>query len=92
MPGQTLIDMALQELGDAGRAFELAELNSISLTDDLEPGATILLPDPDARKLSLVRMFSIKSLAPASADTSNDIPEKDSGIDYDAIEIDLIIT
>lgn len=92
MSGQTLVDLALQYLGDASRAFELAQLNAISVTDDLEPGTTIMLPVPDSNKMSLVRMFNVPSLAPASADTINGMPQKESGIDYDTIEIDLVVT
>ena len=84
--------MAVQELGDASRAFELAELNQMSISDDLQPGTTLIIPDPDSNKLNLIRIFSIKAFAPASADTSNDLISSDSGIDYDAIEIDLIVT
>ena len=35
---QSLIDIAVQSLGDADMAQELAELNGMALTDDVEPG------------------------------------------------------
>jgi hypothetical protein len=91
LAGQTLIDIAVQELGDASRAFEVARLNAMSVTDDLEVGAVVLIPDVDIDKRSLVQMFTSKFLAPASEDITGDIISKDSGIDYDSIEIDLIV-
>lgn len=91
LPGQTLVDIAVQELGDASRVFELAVLNAISITDELEVGSVMFIPDADIGKRNLIYMFKSRFLAPASADITGDVISKDSGIDYDAIEIDLIV-
>lgn len=42
--GQTLLDIVLQELGDADLAFELAEANGLNVSDVLAPGTQLLLP------------------------------------------------
>lgn len=42
---QSLIDIAIEALGSAELALDIALLNGISLTDVLEPGTSLLLPD-----------------------------------------------
>lgn len=91
LPGQTLIDIAVQELGDASRVFELAVLNELGITDELAIGSVLVIPEAAIDKRSLVQMFNERFLAPASADVTGDVISRDSGIDYDAIEIDFMI-
>ena len=43
LANQTLLDIALQYLGDANQAFAIAEMNGINLTDELPD--TLTLPD-----------------------------------------------
>lgn len=88
--GQTLIDIAIQELGDAARVFEIAELNDISLTDDLEAGSTLLVPDWEKSKRSIVQLFTDPANAPASADTDS-LSNKNEGIDYWVLENDFVV-
>jgi len=45
LPGQTLFDIAIQELGSAEGAFELSILNGLNITDELVPGQELILPD-----------------------------------------------
>lgn len=89
--GQTLLDMAAQETGDAARAFELAVLNNMSLTDDLIAGATVLTPDADSKKRNIIQLFSDVSKAPASADVSGEMKSKNEGVEYWKLENDFII-
>ena len=42
---QSLIDVAIEHLGSAELAIDIALLNGISLTDALEPGTSLLLPE-----------------------------------------------
>lgn len=42
--GQSLFDIAVQELGNASYAMDVALLNNISVTDALVPGSNIDLP------------------------------------------------
>ncbi len=39
---QSLLDIAIQQCGDATAVFQLAVLNGLSITDDLEAGQTIV--------------------------------------------------
>ena len=43
--GQSLLDVCLQELGSLDSLLELADYNSLAITDDLEPGQLVLKPD-----------------------------------------------
>ena len=68
LDNQELIDIAMQELGDVERVFELCLLNNLSLTAVLNADDIILVPDFDQDKKRIVTQFSHKSLAPASGD------------------------
>jgi len=89
---QTLIDITAQELGDLERVYEIAELNGLSLTDDLITGNAIMVPDADKSKINITRLFADKANAPASVD-DNFISENENneGIGYWIIENDFII-
>jgi hypothetical protein len=89
LSGQTIIDMAVQELGDASRAFELAVLNGLSLTDDLSVGQVLSIPDAAKEQRSTVQMFKDKANAPASADKEGLMIGKEDGIEFWAIEKDF---
>ena len=65
---QQLIDIAMQELGDVERVYELCQLNDFPLTHELEAGAILLVPDFEADKRRRVKTFSNGSLFPASGD------------------------
>jgi len=86
--GQTIIDIAMQELGDASRIFEVADLNNISVTSDLVPGSLIAVPNPAPEKSNIVKLFSNPALKPASMQTDN---EDEDGIEFWAIEDDFIV-
>lgn len=83
---QTIIDIAVQELGDAERAVEIAALNGLGITDELTAGQVLQVPDYDASKVNTVQLFMNKALAPASVDDAMTI---DEGIDYWALEMDF---
>lgn len=85
---QTITDLSLQELGDPGRAVEVAALNGLSITDELEAGQILLMPDYDVQNRDVVQLFSNPALAPASIDDS---AMRDEGIDFWVIENDFIV-
>ena len=89
--GQTICDIAVQELGDAERSMEVADLNGLSLTDDLTAVNTLLVPDYNTSKTNIVNLFSDPANAPASADVSGGADSKKEGIDYWIIENDFIV-
>jgi hypothetical protein len=89
--GQTISDIAVQELGDAERSMELAALNGMSVTDDLSATSTLLVPDYDTTKRNIVQLFSDQANAPASADVSGDNTALLEGIGYWYLENDFVV-
>jgi hypothetical protein len=89
LDGQTLIDIAIQELGDVSRVFEISELNDVSLTAALVPGSYLVLPVADNKKRFMVQLFSDPANKPASACTDED--SELEGIDYWALEEDFVV-
>lgn len=83
---QTLIDIAMQELGSAERAMELAIINNISLTEELTAGTYILVPSEvitDDTAKEIIKKFTVPGLKPASFVTAN---SDDDGIEFWGIE------
>jgi hypothetical protein len=58
---QSLLDIALQELGEASAVVELAMLNSIEITADIEAGQVIVLPN-NANKPEVVRYYKDRKI------------------------------
>jgi hypothetical protein len=94
--GQTLVDIALQELGDATRVFEIADLNGIGITADLVAGSTLLVPDYAREKRGIVQVFTNPSNMPASAETvqldAGGVVVPQEGIEFWAVETDFIVS
>lgn len=89
--GQTVLDIAIQELGDVSRAIEIALLNGLSLTADLSAGQVLSVPQAAKDVRSIVQLFTDKANAPASGNTVGGFPVKEEGIDFWAIENDFQI-
>ena len=92
--GQTFLDIAMQELGDAERAFELANFNNRSITDHLTPGETIFVPTPAIDKKETIKILTSPANRPASKtdDEDNNTPLVPEGIGAWAIDIDFIVS
>jgi hypothetical protein len=89
--GQTLLDIAVQELGDASRFNEIATLNNLEFSDDLIVGSLILVPESDIDKREIVKIFTNKALTPAS--DKGDLSEVfEEGIEFWSIEYDFIVS
>lgn len=89
---QSLLDIAIQHAGTAQTALELALLNGISLTDDLEVGSELVMTDVVNEQV--VQTFVVSKLIPATAITSRQILEiidQQEGINFWAIEYDFIV-
>ncbi len=84
--GQTLFDLALQYMGDASKALDIALDNGISLSDDLEPGATLTLPDTQGNR-AMTQYYTVNKIMPATA-----LETEIGGINYMGIEIDFIVS
>ena len=56
--GQSLVDVAIQELGTVAALFELADAQGLALTDALTPGQVLGVPASPAAQPRLVAYFS----------------------------------
>ena len=86
--GQTLMDIAVQYLGDGERVFDIMELNGLELTDEPEPGTELLVPEVAIDKVRIAEVFSSRGLMPASMEEPENEP---GGIDHWAIGYDLVV-
>lgn len=91
LEGQTIIDLATQDLGDPERAMEIAVLNDRSITDHLVPGELLETPTAEESKYNMLRLFSNPANAPASDETDVEIIPVNEGIGYWRIENDFIV-
>lgn len=64
LEGQSLLDIALQELGSLEGAYNLAVLNGLSLTDSLAAGMLLQLPDVVDKRI--VNYYSERNIRPAT--------------------------
>lgn len=92
LPGQTLLDLAMQQLGSAEAAFGLAVLNSLNLTADLVAGSSLnygLTP----YSAQVLKIYNDNGYKPASglAIPGPPMPTLLSGIDYWALEFDFVV-
>ena len=62
--GQSIIDLAIQHCGSAEAAYDLAELNGLSITDHVETGRILNLPDVVDK--DTVRYYSDRALVAAT--------------------------
>ena len=92
--GQTWLDIALQELGDMERVIELALLNDRAITDDLQAGEELMVPDFDSTKRDIVQLFGNSANKPASGDTfiAAEPDSNGEGIEFWALEYDFVVS
>lgn len=90
LDNQRMIDIAMQELGDVERIFEIAIMNGSSITDDFAPGDVLEVPLYNSAQVGIISVLKATSLKPASAfdELLNTIPP--GGIGYMKIERDFI--
>ncbi len=84
---QSIFDMAVQSSGSAEAAFEVAILNNLSITDDLEAGQELILLQIVNKEIATY--YANRQLKPATGITESEI--QPGGIDFMGIEIDFII-
>ncbi len=90
---QSLFDVAVQHCGSMEAAFELALLNDISMSSDLETGMTMTLPI--VADNSTVTTFTVNRYMPASGCTQAEILailDQSEGIEFWGIEYDFIVS
>jgi hypothetical protein len=86
LAGQTIIDIAMQCLGNADKAFELALLNGLAITDDIEPGTYLELPAVELDNTKVASYFTKTGLKPSSSFFNP------GGIEFWGIEYDFVIS
>lgn len=87
---QSLLDLALQHTGRVENAFELALANGLSLTDDVQAGERLELPQSIAQDADILAYYTAKHIQPATAITGQS--EKLEGISYWAINQDFKVS
>ena len=94
MAGQTLLDLAMQQLGSIEAVFAMAFLNKMSITNDLEAGSAInysLTPYSP----QILKVYTDNGYKPASGlniPGGGEMPVLLSGIGYWAIEYDFVVS
>ena len=91
---QTMLDMALQSGGHVETVLALAADNGLSVTDRLEDGQELTVPEPvedgDARTVRLYRAHGVEPATEASVDDMTACPY--GGIGFMSIEIDFEVS
>ncbi|MBO2009162.1 LysM peptidoglycan-binding domain-containing protein [Hymenobacter negativus] len=59
--GQSLVDVAVQELGSVAALFDLADANGLAITDLLTAGQTLTVPAADAADLPTAAYFASRA-------------------------------
>ena len=70
---QSLLDIAMQETGTAANLLAIAKANDLSLTDDMEAGDKLFLPDGLQIESKTIRKYKTDNIRPATAQLSPDI-------------------
>lgn len=85
LPGQTLLDISIQETGTINNLFDIAVFNNVGITDSLTPGDEIKIPD----NLTEINKnyFINRGIKPAS-----DIIKNTEGIEFWRIENEFIVS
>lgn len=93
---QSLLDLALQHIGTIESVFELAEANSLNITDEVVAGALLTVPllGKGARNGDILAYYTAKNLQPATAFTKEDeqVFERLEGISIWAINLDFVVS
>lgn len=88
---QSLLDLALQHCGAMEAAVDIAQLNGLSLTDDVDTSRDIALPAVTNR--AVVAHYAARGIRPATAVTMDEeTGTKLGGIGYMAINVDFMIS
>ncbi len=72
--GQSLVDVAIQELGSVGALFDLADTAGLGITDVLTPGQVLPVPDSAASQADIVAYFAGRRQRINTGDTPTPAP------------------
>lgn len=70
---QTIQDIAIQETGTLLSVISICAFNNLSLTQFLEVGTVIKIPDNVSKDADVLRYFKNREILPATAPTSNQL-------------------
>lgn len=90
---QSLFDISIRYTGTIENAFKIAVANGLSLTDELEPGAQLIIPEDVEMNSDVVSYFAGKGIQPATGFEFYDIeitPELE-GISYWILNKNFIV-
>ena len=90
---QSLLDIALQETGNADKALQIAIANNMSATNKLAAGDVLNIPDSIEKNMDVLEVYREKCVSPATAPTTQqEALNPSGGIGYMSIEIDFIVS
>ncbi|QKG57013.1 hypothetical protein GKZ68_10465 [Hymenobacter sp. BRD128] len=72
--GQSLVDVALQELGSVETLFDLADAQGLAITDLLTPGQVLTVPASVASQPGIVTYFSQRTQRINTGDEAVPVP------------------
>ena len=72
--GQSLVDVAMQELGSVAGLFDLADAAGLAITDVLTPGQVLAVPASAAARPELVSYFAARAYRVNTGDTPAPAP------------------
>ena len=91
---QTMLDVALQSCGHVETVLTLAAANGLSVTDMLEDGQVLTVPEPvaggDVRTVRLYRAQGVEPATEASVEEMLACPYV--GIGFMGIEMDFVVS
>lgn len=91
---QTVLDVAVQYGGSVETAMEIAAANGVSITERLDDGQELSVPEPlsngDARTVALYGAHGVEPATEASAEDMASCPY--GGIGFMGIEIDFKVS
>ncbi|AYO58181.1 hypothetical protein CO230_08640 [Chryseobacterium sp. 6424] len=83
---QSLLDIAIQHTGSVMNAFAISAANGLSVSDVLEAGGVLQLPDNIAKNTDILNYYKAKKIQPATAFTQTEKIEQHHGIGWMQIE------
>lgn len=88
---QSTLDIAIQQCGSVEAVFDMMALNGISVTDDLNAGASLVMPDASDDRV--VSYYTVNKITPATAVTLDEMNQHPvGGINFMGIGIDFIVS
>ena len=90
---QSVLDIVLQHCGGLEAAYDIALNNGISLSDDLDTGQELAVPEPTDE--TMAKHYNVNGIQPATAITSDEINDTLNileGVDFWGIEFDFVVS